>query len=132
MDIGTILMLALTGIQLAQSLFGKKDQTATQTTTELPRGYQSPFLGLADMYTLGGGANRNAAYEGWGWPEGQGPRNPFGEDFMSSLMQAWPEVLSAYAGKGTIPVPKNKTTVPKTGLGVGGSVRNLIGRAPLI
>jgi len=129
MDIGTILMLALTGIQLAQSLFGKKDQTATQTTTELPRGYQSPFLGLADMYTLGGGANRNAAYEGWGWPEGQGPRNPFGEDFMSSLMQAWPEVLQTYTAK----EPEPKTRIRGSLLGRAPvQSSSLLGRAPSI
>lgn len=63
------------------SLFGNKSNTTTQTTTEQPKGYQSPYLGYLDSTAFFNILNNLGTFSKFGMPGGT-ERFPFGQEIM--------------------------------------------------
>jgi len=70
-----------------------------QKQTAMPSGYQSPMLGMADMFTMDNLTRMLDSYSGAGFPSGGGWGSPFTSDILKALSSQMPLLLQGVQGQ---------------------------------
>jgi len=112
MDPMLMMLLATIAPKLLGGLFGGGDdeeldpralrenqRLVEQKQTALPSGYQSPLLGMADMFTMDNLTRMLDAYSGAGFPSGGGWGSPFTSDILKALSSQMPLLLQGVQGQ---------------------------------
>lgn len=133
MDPMLLMLLASIAPKLLGGLFGGDEETdpraarqlaenqrlVEQKQTALPSGYQSPLLGMADMFTMDNLTRMLDAYSGAGFPSGGGWGSPFTADILKALSSQMPLLLQGVQGQSQTAGKirrKNAPSNPRAGL----------------
>ncbi len=84
------------------------------TQTAPPTGYQSPLLGMGDMFTMDNLTRMLQSYSGAGFPSGGGWGSPFTSDILKALSSQMPLLLQGVQGQGGIAGRIRRKNEPKT------------------
>lgn len=85
-----------------------------QSQTAMPTGYQSPLLGMADMFTMDNLTRLLGSYSGAGFPSGGGWGSPFTSDILKALSSQMPMLLAGVKGQSQTAGKIRRKNEPKT------------------